>query len=89
MALAEFLAENRHLQRLDLRQNQVRLGGLMALSLALRINRSLACLDVEPTAPQEQVGGKRCLTHVQHTSAEFGLVVEVAGLGRQRWKRSL
>uniref|UniRef100_A0A3Q2ZVL8 Protein phosphatase 1 regulatory subunit 37 n=1 Tax=Kryptolebias marmoratus TaxID=37003 RepID=A0A3Q2ZVL8_KRYMA len=45
VALAEFLAESRLIQRLDLRQNWVKLGGLMALSLALRINRSLEHLD--------------------------------------------
>lgn len=55
VALAEVLAESRHIQRLDLRQNPVKLGGLMALSLALRINRSLAQLDVDPMPPEEQV----------------------------------
>uniref|UniRef100_A0A3Q3JEB6 Protein phosphatase 1 regulatory subunit 37 n=1 Tax=Monopterus albus TaxID=43700 RepID=A0A3Q3JEB6_MONAL len=54
VALAEFLAENHHIQRLDLRQNQVKLGGLMALCLALRINRSLASLDLDHMPPQEQ-----------------------------------
>uniref|UniRef100_A0A3Q1FM10 Protein phosphatase 1 regulatory subunit 37 n=1 Tax=Acanthochromis polyacanthus TaxID=80966 RepID=A0A3Q1FM10_9TELE len=54
VALAEFLAESRQIQRLDLRQNEVKVGGLMALSLALRINRSLARLDVDLTPSQEQ-----------------------------------
>ncbi|XP_036065815.1 protein phosphatase 1 regulatory subunit 37 isoform X2 [Oryzias melastigma] len=54
VALAEFIAESRHIHKLDLRQNQVRLGGLMALSLSLRINRSLAFLDVDPVPPEEQ-----------------------------------
>ncbi|KAK5607655.1 hypothetical protein CRENBAI_024015 [Crenichthys baileyi] len=53
VALAEFLAESRLIQRLDLHQNRVKLGGLMALSLALRINCSLAHLDVDPIPPQE------------------------------------
>ncbi|KAM6912181.1 protein phosphatase 1 regulatory subunit 37 [Xenentodon cancila] len=54
VALAEFLAESRYLRKLDLRQNQVKVGGLMALSLALRINRSLVSLEVDPIVPQEQ-----------------------------------
>lgn len=56
VALAEFLAESRHIQRLDLRQNEVKVGGLMALCLALRINRSLACLHLDNKPPQWQVG---------------------------------
>ncbi|KAA8582391.1 hypothetical protein FQN60_009131, partial [Etheostoma spectabile] len=54
VALAEFLAESRQIQGLDLRQNQVKVGGLMALCLALRINRSLSSLDLDHIAPQEQ-----------------------------------
>lgn len=56
VALAEFLAESPQIQRLDLRQNEVKVGGLMALCLALRINRSLASLDLDHMLPQEQVG---------------------------------
>ncbi|KAM9842538.1 protein phosphatase 1 regulatory subunit 37 [Aulostomus maculatus] len=55
VALAEFLAESHQIQRLDIRQNHVRTGGLMALCLALRINRSLASLDLDHEAPQEQI----------------------------------
>lgn len=56
VALAEFLAESRQIQQLDLRQNEVKVGGLMALCLALRINRSLAGLHLDHAPPQEQVG---------------------------------
>lgn len=56
VALAEFLAENHQIQRLDLCKNEVKLGGLMALSLALKINNSLASLDLDLIPPQEQVG---------------------------------
>lgn len=56
VALAEFLAESRQIQRLDLRHNEVKVGGLMALSLALKINRSLCSLDVDHIPQQEQVG---------------------------------
>ncbi|XP_068608123.1 LOW QUALITY PROTEIN: protein phosphatase 1 regulatory subunit 37 [Brachionichthys hirsutus] len=54
VALAEFLAESRQLQQLDLRDNEVKIGGLMALCLALRINHSLASLEVDPVPPREQ-----------------------------------
>ncbi|XP_023278671.1 protein phosphatase 1 regulatory subunit 37-like [Seriola lalandi dorsalis] len=54
VALAEFLAESHQIQRLDLRQNEVKVGGLMALCLALRINGSLASLDLDLALPQEQ-----------------------------------
>ncbi|GLD74913.1 protein phosphatase 1 regulatory subunit 37-like protein [Lates japonicus] len=54
VALAEFLAENHQIQRLDLRQNEVKIGGLMALCLALKINCSLVSLDLDHVPPQEQ-----------------------------------
>lgn len=56
VALAEVLAESHHICGLDLRQNPVRLGGLMALNQVLRINRSLASLQVD-AFPEQQVGG--------------------------------
>lgn len=56
VALAEFLAESRQIQQLDVRQNEVKVGGQMALCLALRINRSLASLELDHIPPQEQVG---------------------------------
>ncbi|XP_029973379.1 protein phosphatase 1 regulatory subunit 37-like [Salarias fasciatus] len=60
VALAEVLAESRHIQRLDLRRNEVKVGGLMALSLAMRINQSLVCLDLDHKPPQEQSSSKMC-----------------------------
>ncbi|CAL8271426.1 unnamed protein product [Merluccius merluccius] len=55
VAIAEYLAESPQIRRLDLRGNEVRVGGLMALSLALRINLSLATLDLDSTPKHEQV----------------------------------
>uniref|UniRef100_A0AAV2JK24 Protein phosphatase 1 regulatory subunit 37 n=1 Tax=Knipowitschia caucasica TaxID=637954 RepID=A0AAV2JK24_KNICA len=54
VALAEVLAESRLLQCLDVSQNEVRVGGLMALCLALRINRSLVTLHLDQDPPLEQ-----------------------------------
>uniref|UniRef100_A0A3Q3FPQ6 Protein phosphatase 1 regulatory subunit 37 n=1 Tax=Labrus bergylta TaxID=56723 RepID=A0A3Q3FPQ6_9LABR len=45
VALAEFLAESHQIEQLDLCHNEVKVGGLMALCLALRINSSLTTLD--------------------------------------------
>lgn len=56
VALAEFLAESRQIQELDLRQNEVKVGGLMALCLAMRFNSSLTRLNLDHIQPQEQVG---------------------------------
>ncbi|XP_034050732.1 protein phosphatase 1 regulatory subunit 37 [Thalassophryne amazonica] len=54
VALAEFLAESHQIQGLDIRQNQVKVGGLMALCLALKINQSLASLDLDLILSQEK-----------------------------------
>lgn len=55
VAMAEYLAESPQIRRLDLQGNEVRVGGLMALCLALRINLSLATLDLDSTPQHEQV----------------------------------
>ncbi|KAG7261950.1 hypothetical protein CRUP_017277 [Coryphaenoides rupestris] len=54
VAMAEYLAESPQIRRLDLQGNEVRVGGLMALCLALRINLSLATLDLDSTPQHEQ-----------------------------------
>ena len=41
IALAEILAENRQIKYLDIRDNDIRIAGLMALSLAHKINHRL------------------------------------------------
>ncbi|KPP79423.1 protein phosphatase 1 regulatory subunit 37-like, partial [Scleropages formosus] len=47
VALAEFIAESRKIQQLDIQENLVGTGGLMALSLALKINHSLVRVAVD------------------------------------------
>lgn len=82
MALAEFLAESRQIEQLDLRQNEVKVGGLMALCLALRINHSLANLHLDHSAPQEQVGPDIIdHLHVLHCNV-FQLVFSHVGVDR-------
>ncbi|NXB74344.1 PPR37 phosphatase, partial [Donacobius atricapilla] len=55
VAVAEFIAESARLLRLDLRENDVKTGGLMALSLALRVNHSLLRLDLDREPKKEAV----------------------------------
>ncbi|KAI8347093.1 hypothetical protein B0O80DRAFT_217857 [Mortierella sp. GBAus27b] len=55
IALAEFLPETRALAHLDLTGNdQVDIAGVMALSVSIRMNKSLTCLDmnVPPNDPE-------------------------------------
>lgn len=61
VAVAEFIAESPRLLRLDLRENEIKTGGLMALSLALKVNTSLLRLDLdrEPKKETVSMGGKK------------------------------
>ena len=47
IALAEYIAESDSITRLDLRENDIRLGGLMALASALKINKTLSRIDLD------------------------------------------
>ncbi|MEQ2181120.1 hypothetical protein GOODEAATRI_008087 [Goodea atripinnis] len=55
VAVAEFIAESPRLLRLDLRENEIKTGGLMALSLALKVNNSLLRLDLDREPKKESV----------------------------------
>ena len=59
IALAEVLAESRYLTHVDLRENEIRIAGLMALSLALRMNHKLLHLETPKTFKVDQVREKR------------------------------
>lgn len=56
--MAEFIAESPRLLRLDLRENEIKTGGLMALSLALKVNHSLLRLDLDREPKKEAVSGR-------------------------------
>lgn len=61
VAVAEFIAESPRLLRLDLRENEIKTGGLMALSLALKVNHSLLRLDLDREPKKEAVSrGRPC-----------------------------
>ena len=55
VAVAEFIAESPRLLRLDLRENEIKTGGLMALALALKVNQSLLRLDLDRDPKKEAV----------------------------------
>lgn len=61
VAVAEFIAESPRLLRLDLRENEIKTGGLMALSLALKVNHSLLRLDLDREPKKEAVSGRASL----------------------------
>ena len=55
IALAEVLAESKFISHVDLRENDIRIAGLMALKLALRMNHRLLLLDMPKTYKVDQV----------------------------------
>ena len=55
IALAEYLADTKSLLRLDLRENDPYVGGLMALALSLKVNQSLVRIDLDKEMKKEPV----------------------------------
>lgn len=55
IALAEVLAESKHLTHLDLKDNDVRVAGLMALQLGHRMNQTLLYMETPKSYKVEQV----------------------------------
>ena len=55
IALAEVLAESKHLTELDLKENDIRVAGLMALQLAHRMNKTLVGMETPKSYRVEQV----------------------------------
>ena len=55
IALAEVIGDNTMLERLDLRDNDIRVAGLMALALAHRVSHHLFRLDIKRNIKVEQV----------------------------------
>lgn len=62
--MAEFIAESPRLLRLDLRENEIKTGGLMALSLALKVNTSLLRLDLDREPKKETVSTEKKIQNV-------------------------
>lgn len=55
VALAEYIADSSHLLRLDLRENDIKTAGLMAVSLALKVNESVTRVDLDKETKKESV----------------------------------
>ena len=55
IALAEFIAESRSIVRLDIRNNNLKVAGIMALQNALKNNYTLTRLDLDTEPKKEQV----------------------------------
>ena len=55
IALAEVIADSKTILRVDLRNNDPYVGGLMALSLALKVNNTLVRIDLDKELKKEPV----------------------------------
>lgn len=84
--MAEFIAESPRLLRLDLRENEIKTGGLMALSLALKVNHSLLRLDLDREPKKEAV---RALALSQCCLGQAGGQVGQGGKRRAEATQSL
>ena len=78
IALAEVLAESRYLIHVDLRENDIRVAGLMALRLAHRMNHSLLHLETPKTYKVEQVREMLWFTSVGPWAATLSFVLVLA-----------
>lgn len=58
VALAEAVADSPRLLRLDLRENEIKTAGLMALSLALKVNQTVTRVDLDRETKKESVSGR-------------------------------
>ena len=55
IALAEYIADTKCVNRIDLRENDIKTAGLMALSHALKVNLSMHRLDLDKETKKERV----------------------------------
>ncbi|KAG8951134.1 hypothetical protein FRC04_006793 [Tulasnella sp. 424] len=78
IALAEFLPEARHLLHLDLTANPLDIAGVMALSVGLKMNETIRCLDVNvpPNDPEyarlSREILKCCVRNTEQAAGEVG-----------------
>ena len=60
VALAEFIADSPRLLRIDLRENDIKTGGLMALSLSLKVSETVTRIDLDKDPKRESVSTHFC-----------------------------
>ena len=53
--MAEYIADSPRLMRIDLRENDIKTGGLMALSLSLKVSESVTRVDLDKDTKRESV----------------------------------
>ncbi|CAL4073809.1 unnamed protein product, partial [Meganyctiphanes norvegica] len=63
VALAEYTADNPVIQRIDLRENPIRVAGLMALALSMRVNTTVVQLDLD-AEPRSEPGPEYAEQHL-------------------------
>ena len=68
IALAEVIAESKTILRMDVRENDPFVGGLMALSLSLKVNESLVRIDLDKELKKEPVRLHHCLNSSYNTN---------------------
>lgn len=71
MALAEYVADSAHLLRLDLRENDIKTAGLMALSLSLKVNESVTRMDIDKETKKESVSDHISLLYCDNIPCQF------------------
>jgi len=70
IALAEVLAENKHITHLDLKENDIRVAGLMGLQLAHRMNHTLVSMETPKGYRVEPVRRESRTSRTGHPSTD-------------------
>lgn len=76
IALAEVLAENKHITHLDLKENDIRVAGLMGLQLAHRMNHTLVSMEtpkgyrVEPVSRERKTLAEWVIHQLTHCTGK-------------------
>jgi len=55
VALAEYIADSYTVSQLDLRDNDIKTAGLLALSMCLRVHQTVVRLELDQNVKKEQV----------------------------------
>jgi len=55
VALAEYIADSYTISQLDLRENDIKTAGLLALSMCLKVHQTITRLDIDQSVKKEQV----------------------------------
>lgn len=70
------MADSPRLLRLDLRENEVKTAGLMALSLALKVNQTVTRVDLDRETKKESVSGVGWACNPVHNQCDSILIID-------------